>query len=190
MKRTTAVSIAVFAVLVALCVTARFLPHPPNFTPIAAAAMFAGFFFGSLWVAVALPIAVMLATDVFLGMHLPGVMITVYVALVAPVLWRGLLRRSLTPLKVGSAAVGNSLLFFGATNLAHWYFGPWFPHTPTGLLECFVAALPFLKYSLAGDLMWSAALFGTYALAARYCGDVIGSRNFTPRLENAARRAL
>lgn len=167
MKRSWSIDLAVFAVLVVCCVAARLLPHPPNFAPVAAAAMFAGFFFGRWWLAAGLPVAVMLTSDFALGWHLPGVMATVYAALVAPVLWRAVLRRRLTALRVGGAAVGNSLLFFLTTNLAHWYFGIWFPHTLDGLIACYAAALPFLKYTLLGDLFWSAALFGAYAWA---CG--------------------
>ena len=37
--------LVILAVLIALGVAGRLLPHPPNFTPMAAIALFAGFIF-------------------------------------------------------------------------------------------------------------------------------------------------
>jgi len=55
------------------------------------------------------------------------------------------------------------LLFFATTNLAVWYV--WYPHTLAGATRCYASALPFLGYSLTGDLLSAGALFAVYALA-------------------------
>jgi hypothetical protein len=45
-----------------------------------------------------------------------------------------------------------SLAFFILSNFGSWYF--WYPHTLTGLLTCYIAALPFYKNTLLSDLLF------------------------------------
>ncbi|MEP0846388.1 MAG: hypothetical protein HRF50_06140 [Phycisphaerae bacterium] len=165
MKREQLPYVAVFAALVALCVVARIAPHAPNFTPLAAAALFAGFYFRRVWVAAAVPLTAMLIGDSIIGGYTPGVMLTVYAAMLAPLAWRRWLRGRLSPARVGAAALAGSGVFFLSTNFAHWAFTRMFEPTLAGLGQCYAAALPFLKYTIAGDLVWSGVIFGIYATA-------------------------
>jgi len=148
----------------------RLLPHLPNFTPLAAVALFAGFWFASRGVAMLVPLGAMVLSDLVLGSYDPAVMATVYAALVVPVAMRGILKARLTPLRVGGTAVISSIVFYLATNLAHWLWMGGYPLTPAGLGACYAAALPFFKYQLAGDLLWSAGLFGAYAAGMAMMG--------------------
>ena len=156
--------LALFGGLVGLCVAGRLLPHPPNFTPMAATALFAGFLFRRRAAALAAVVTAMVASDLFTGFYQPGVMATVYLALLFPLSCRGVLRSQPTAVRVGVCAAASSVVFFLATNLAVWWFSGMYPATPAGLAGCYTAALPFFKYTLAGDLLWSAVLFGTYFL--------------------------
>lgn len=165
MKREHLPYVAVFAALVALCVVARLAPHAPNFTPLAAAALFAGFYFRRWWAAAAVPLTALLIGDSLIGGYAPGVMITVYAAMLVPLAWRRWLRGRLSPARVGAAALASSAVFFLSTNFAHWAFTRMFEPTLAGLAQCYAAALPFLKYTVAGDLVWSGVIFGIYAAA-------------------------
>ena len=69
--------------LVGLDVVAR-LPHAPNFTPVAASALFAGAVLRSRVSALAVPIAAMLINDLVLGCPDWRIMAVVYAALAAP----------------------------------------------------------------------------------------------------------
>lgn len=168
--------------LVAASVVVRFaFQSIPNFAPIAAVALFAGFYFRSRWVAAAVPLSAMLITDAFIGGYQPVLMITVYGLLALPVLLSGLVRRVFalgdspvrSLLSVGGL-VGCSLLasvlFFVATNFVTWYVTPWYPRTAAGLIECYVSALPFFRYTLAGDAFFALTLFGGYALVQQISG--------------------
>ena len=157
----------VFVVLIALAVAGRLLAHQPNLTPMAAAVLFAGFFFRTWYAAAAVGLVSMAISDALIGTYEVPVMISVYVSLLAPLALRALLKAKLTPGRIAVGAVSSSLAFFLVTNFAVWAFGGWYPHSADGLLACYTAALVFLKYTLAGDLFWSAVLFGGYALAAR-----------------------
>lgn len=145
--------------LIVLVAVARLLPHPPNFSPVMALALFGGAYFASRWTGLAITGAAMLLSDLALGFH--PLMWAVYLSFAAVVLLGGLLRDKRDRLgPVFLATVGGSLLFFITTNFAHWLMFNTYPHTLEGLVACYVAALPFLQNSLAGNLLFVGLLFG------------------------------
>jgi hypothetical protein len=151
--------------IVAAAAALRLLPHWPNFTPIAAMALFGGAHFARRGTAFAVPLAAMLLSDLLLGLHasLPFV----YAAFAAIVGLGLLLRTRRTVAGVGAAALAASLLFFVVTNLGAWAVGGLYPHSAAGLAQAFTAALPFYAPTLAGDAFYTALLFGGFALAQR-----------------------
>jgi hypothetical protein len=154
--------------LVALSVTMRLVGHAPNFTPVAAAGLFAGFFVRrrSLALAAAVPLVSMGLSDLLIGGYDFRLMIVVYASMLFPVIlsiaWRG----RLLPARILGCSLLSSAFFFLATNFGVWFFGTLYLHDLPGLLRCYVAALPFLRFTLAGDLFYSVGLFGSYALVA------------------------
>lgn len=149
----------------------------PNFAPVAAMALFAGYFFRSTFVALCVPLLVMGISDMWIGGYNPVMMAIVYVMLGLPVALRWLLRRhfhisgrkrwsaSLAVAGLLTCTLGTSLAFFLVTNLGHWMLYDMYPHTPLGLVRCYVQAIPFFRYTLAGDLLFGLVLFGGYAFA-------------------------
>jgi hypothetical protein len=173
-NRTKLTTIAVFGLLVGLGVASRLIKEicpllPPNFHAIAGTALFAGFFLRSRALAAGVPLLAMWLSDLVIGGYEPLVMVTVYASLVAPIAWQSWLRRRVSAARVASAAVASTMLFFVTTNLAVWYV--WYPHTVAGAARCYAAALPFLGYSLTGDLLFAGALFAVYALAMQSASE-------------------
>jgi hypothetical protein len=164
---------AVAAVILAAAL-ARLLPHPPNVTPIAAMALFGGAFGAGLLPALLLPLAAMAASDVLMALigHVDGgwhpTLPFVYASILATVVIGRLVGRRLTAFSIAGGAVAASLLFFVVTNFGTWLVGGIYPLTAEGLSACFVAALPFLRLTLLGDLFYSGLLFGGFALAERW----------------------
>ncbi|MBX7165397.1 MAG: hypothetical protein K1X74_03525 [Pirellulales bacterium] len=164
---------AMFAIIVVLCIVARvgahegWLPAPPNFAPMAGAALLAGVLFRSTPVAIALPLAAMAGSDLLIGGYEWQVMLCVYATLLLPVTMGRMLRNRPGIGRLLGCTVASSLAFFAVTNFAVWAFSPWYEQDLAGLVECFVAALPFFKYTLAGDLAWTAAFFAALALSSR-----------------------
>ena len=152
----------------------RLVPHPPNITPIAAMALFGGVYFASRRTALLVPLAAMYLSDLALGLFVydfgwfHGFMPFVYASFVVTVCLGFLVRRRLTPLTVGGAALMASVLFFIVTNFGAWLVGNLYPKTLAGLAGCCVAAIPFFRNSLAGDAVYALLLFGGFALAQRY----------------------
>jgi hypothetical protein len=148
---------------VAVAAVLRLLPHPPNFTPIGAMALFSGAYLGRRWVAFVAPLAALLLSDLVLGFY--HGMATVYatVALIVVIGWWVSSRR--TPLRIGAAAVASSVTFFVITNFGMWLFSGFYPVTYAGLVACYTAAIPFFQNTIAGDLFYTVLLFGGFRIA-------------------------
>ena len=169
MKRETINNAVVFCLLVLFGVVSRFVLETPNFKPVAAIALFAGFYFVRIHVAVMVPLLVLAISNVWLdGYGYVGVMLAVYGALMFPIVFRYVLRNNLSTIRLANCAMASSLFLFVTTNFAMWYFGSLYPHTTLGLWECYVMAIPFYQWTLCGDLTFTAVLFGTYVLACRW----------------------
>jgi Family of unknown function (DUF6580) len=164
-KRDTAIRSAVFCALVALAVAVRLVSETPNFNAVTAAALFAGFYFRNRLTALCVPLLAMSVSDVFLGGYAMGMMAAVYLSLMVPIAWRGILRRRLSPLSVGSGAMCATLAHYLLSNGAVWY--AWYPHSWQGVVECYTVALPFLANSISSNVLFSAGFFGLYALAVQ-----------------------
>lgn len=138
---------------------------PFNFSPVAAIALFGGAMFGSRIYAFAVPLGIMLLSDLFIGFH--DTMWAVYLGLFAVVM----IGRSISDRKgimlpmVG--AVAGSVIFFLLTNAAVWIGGGLYSPGIAGLFESYAAGLPFFRNSLMGDVFFTIALFGTYELTRR-----------------------
>jgi hypothetical protein len=141
----------------------RLVPHPPNFTPIGATALFSGAYFGRRGLAFVAPLAAMVLGDAVIGFY-SGFWITyLAVALIVLVGWLALSR--ISAVRVGVAALASSVLFFLVSNFGTWALSGMYPHTGGGLAACYVAAIPFFQNTLAGDLFYAALLFGGFRVA-------------------------
>ena len=152
------------ALLTAILIAAalRLAPHPPNFTPIGAMALFGGAYFGKGALAFTAPIGALLLSDALIGFHSGMPFVYGSVALIVLLGWAVANRK--TPLAIAGAALASSALFFATTNFGTWATGELYPPTLAGLAACYVAAIPFFQNTLAGDLLFSALLFGGFAL--------------------------
>jgi hypothetical protein len=155
----------ILALLSAILLAAalRLVPHPPNFTPIGAMALFSGAYLGRRSLAFVAPLGAMLLSDAFLGFY-SGMWVTyLAVALIVAVGWLALSRVSV--LRVAGAAVMSSIVFFLVSNFGTWALSGMYSHTPAGLAACYIAAIPFFQNTLAGDLFYATLLFGGFRIA-------------------------
>lgn len=172
MQRTT---ILMLSTIVFATMAARLVPHPPNFSPIEAVALFSGAYMADRRLAFALPLLALLLSDLVLGLIVYGYglfyagMVFVYVSVVLiTALGAGWLRRRRSLARVTGSAMGSAILFFVVTNFGTWLTSGLYPHSTSGLLACYLAGLPFFHYTLAGALGYSALLFGGAGLARRH----------------------
>lgn len=152
--------------IIFLAALSRLLPHPPNFAPITALALFGGVYLDKKHTFI-VPIAAMLISDYFIGFY--AGMAWVYASFIA-IGFMGLWLRNHRGIRqtIGATLAG-SILFFLVTNFGVWISSKVaYPHTMDGLIACYVAALPFFRNTLLGDVIYVAALFGAYELGKRY----------------------
>lgn len=168
-----------FALIIGLLFMAaisRLLPHPYNFTPIGAMALFGAAYFQHRWMAFLIPalaiwFSSLLLDNIVYSAYYEGFVWFsnggVYIAFaLITLMGMGLLTRITMPrLLIGS--LGASVLFFLVSNFFVWASGLMYPMTASGLLACFAAGLPFFRNAILGDLFYVAVLFGTYAWATR-----------------------
>lgn len=147
--------------LIAGAAALRLVPHPPNFAPIGAMALFGGASFADRRVALLLPLASLFLSDLVLGLHI--LVPVVYGSFAVNVLLGRWLRSRRRIVPVALATFTGAIQFFVVTNFACWLL--WYPHTPAGLAACYIAALPFFQNTLLGDAAFVGVLFGATALA-------------------------
>ncbi len=182
-------SILVLALLLAIGIASRFvLLDLPNVKPLAAIAMFAAFWFRSFRVAGLALVLIVLASNI--GLSSCPWQITCGVVgglLVAAGLGRRLHRRvgratdvTQKPvgslLQLGGSALAMSVAFFLISNFSVWAMGQWYPLTLSGLVQCFVAAVPFFKYTFCGDMVFTGALFSAWWMVATVAQPLIDRR--------------
>ncbi len=165
-----ALGLAVLACLLAAAL--RVFPLAWNFSLVGAVALFAGARLRP-WLAFALPLSVMVVTDALLAQLRSGYafpyagMVWVYGSFAVYALLGLTLSRTESPLRIGATTVAGSLQFYAVTNFGVWLSGSLYPLTLAGLIDCYLMAIPFLYKTLAGDMVFTAALFGAFAWLSR-----------------------
>ena len=144
----------------------RLAPHPMNFAPIGALALFGGAYFSNKREALAIPLLSLILGDVFTGFH--QLIPFVYASFLVSVTIGFWLRRKRSAPRIAAATLAGAIQFFLVTNFALWAssIGS-YPKTAGGLAACYVAGLPLFWNTLAGDAFYATLLFGGMALAER-----------------------
>ena len=166
--------------IILIAAALRIAPHPWNFTPVGAMALFSGAIIKDRRLAFAFPLLALFAGDLFVGLYKPGVMLLVYASFGLSVLIGRFLQGRRTVLPIGAATLLGSIQFFLVTNFAIWWLLNSYPKTAAGLAACYLAGLPFFWNTLAGDALYAAVFFGAFALA----------EHFVPILREPARATI
>jgi hypothetical protein len=151
--------------LIVVGIFSRLLPHAPNVTPLVAVALFSGAYLPRRW-AIVVPLGAVMISDVFLGLDAQLVFNWFAFALVACGGWWLRERRSMP--RLGCLALGSSTLFFLVSNFGVWVVGRLYTLDVAGLINCYIAGVPFYRNMLLGDLAYTAAIFGLFALVQRW----------------------
>jgi len=141
--------ITLFIIVAALM---RLIPHPPNFVPITAIAIFAGVKFNNIILAYTVPVSIMLISDFFIGFS--SISLFVYLAFILITSYSYLIKKySIINILL------SSIIFFIITNFGVWVLPGGYPNNIEGLILCYTAAIPFFTNSILADLFFSALLY-------------------------------
>jgi hypothetical protein len=139
----------------------RLIPHPPNFVPITAIAIFAGVKLNNIKIAYAIPISIMLISDLFIGFY--SISLFVYLAFILIITYSSFIKKY----RIKNIIL-SSVIFFIITNFGVWLMGG-YPKSIEGLVLCYTMAIPFFTNSIIADLFFSAILYyGFEQIEKRY----------------------
>lgn len=140
------------------------VPHMWHFTAVGALAIFAGAQFTDKRLAFSMPLAAMALSDVFIG---NGFSAAVYAGFVAMVCCGILISKRQTIGGVFTSSVLGAVVFYLITNFAFLYPTTLYPHSAAGVIASYIAGLPFLNNMIAGNLIYSTILFGSFSLLSK-----------------------
>lgn len=163
--------------MIVLAALSRLLPHPPNFSPVEAMALFGGAYFANRVWAIVVPLIAMVLSDIGLGLMFGGSYMSyvaslgfwsVYVCIALSTVLGFGLRGKVNGANVLGYSLAGSLLFFVVTNFTTWLGSTsMYPQTGSGLVAAYVAGIPFFKWTVLGTLFYAAVMFGGFALLRR-----------------------
>jgi hypothetical protein len=152
--------------MIAIAAALRIAPHPWNFTPVGAMALFSGALVRDRRLAFAFPLVALFVGDIFIGFH--KLMPVVYASFLLSVLIGRWVQDYRSLARISGVTLLGAIQFFVVTNFAVWAFGTFYPRSLAGLAACYAAGIPFFWNTLAGDAFYSALFFGAFALAERF----------------------
>jgi hypothetical protein len=144
----------IFVIMTA--VLSRILPHPPNFAPVTAIALFSGSYLGGA-AAFILPLLIMLLSDLMIGFH--STMVYVYLSFLIIVLLGRSAKKNNSLVQIATLSFVSSVLFFLITNFGVWLSEEIYPKNLQGLEQSYIMGLPFFRNTLLGDLFYTLVLF-------------------------------
>lgn len=166
-------SILIITGFIVLAVLTRLLPHAYNFTPLGAIALFGAAYFTDKKWALIVPLLAFWGSDLLLNnisyaAYYDGFtwftsgMLYTYGSIAMIVVLGYYLLKKITIGRVLGGALGGALIFFIVSNFGVWVSGTMYPLSIEGLISCYTAAIPFFHYTIAGNIVYSAVLFGSY----------------------------
>ena len=133
-------------VIIIVAILSRLIPHPPNFTPVTAVALFSIINFKNKYIGISIPIICLFVSDLILGISLINLFVYFSFILISGI---GYLFGKINLKSI----LLSSLIFFFVTNFGVWLIG--YPKTLEGFIACYIAAIPFFGWTVAGDLFYS-----------------------------------
>jgi hypothetical protein len=167
-----------FGALIALIIVvalARLIPNMPNFSPMAAIALFCAAHFNKLWKAILVTLFATFVSDVILNNTIYSSMnngftffydgfILQYIAYAVIALMGSTFFININKTKVIGGSLATTLVFFIISNFGAWISLPFYSKDIAGLMSSYAAGLPFLKNTLLSDLFYTSLLFVAYYL--------------------------
>ncbi len=136
----------------------RVIPHPPNFTPVLAMAIFMPYMTRDVYLAMLVPTTAMFISDLYLGVH--SFMIWIY----GTIMLCTLVSRYLNLITMTILA---PVIFFTITNFGVWLTSTLYPKTLDGLILCYTMAIPFFKNTLLSTIFYILLLGAIYEISKR-----------------------
>ena len=163
-------TIITFLFISGILALGRLIPHPPNFTPILATAIFTPYIIKDKWIAMSIPLLAMFIADIFIGFH--PYMLWIYGAIgISTLLSYWSMRFNKKYMQLAIMTLVSSILFFIITNFGVWTIWDYYPKTINGLLLCYTMAIPFFQNTLLGTIIYTAIITLTIQKGEKYANN-------------------
>tara|TARA_B100000475_G_scaffold197913_1_gene177665 strand:- start:110 stop:832 length:723 start_codon:yes stop_codon:yes gene_type:complete len=145
--------------LILILTLSRIIPHPWNFTPVIAVAIMSGYFFKNIYFSFSILLISMFVADLFLGFYENMIFVYISLLLISFIFYKISKRINFKNLFIYGFA--GSVIFFVISNFGVWALGsPGVSNLPydktlSGLIECYVFAIPFFPNTFLSTLIFS-----------------------------------
>jgi len=154
---------------VAISVLFRLIPHPPNFAPVGAMALFSGAYISGP-LAFIFPLSIMFLSDIFLGLHIT--IPFVYGSFLVTVFVGRFLKNRKNAGRLIIAATSTSIVFFLITNFGVWLKSGMYTKDANGLLTAYLMGLPFFRNTLLSDFFYSFSFFYGFSFVEKFLNNL------------------
>ncbi len=167
-KNSTRYLIILFLVL--LLVVSRNLSFIPNFTPTISLIVFASTMFRNYYILASIVIASQLISDYFLGYY--SSIFFVYLGYILLAFASKFILKEIYFVPIIGTSIISVFIFFLVSNYGVWQMMDIYEYSLSGLIECYIAGIPFLKYSLISTLLYSTTMYVLFrSILFRYLGS-------------------
>ncbi len=166
----------VLSIIILLAAFTRIMPHPPNFSPMAAIGLFGAAHFAKKWQAFFIPLIGIWISDLVINNYVYSSSSSNFVWFYSGFYWQyisyiliifaGLFifNRGISLTKMFGGMISSSGIFFLVSNFGVWAGGTMYPKNFGGLITCYAAGVPFIHNTIISDVLFTTVLFGTYYL--------------------------
>ena len=166
----------ILSIIILLAAFTRIMPHPPNFSPMAAIGLFGAAHFEKKWQAFFIPLLGIWLSDLVINNYIYSSSATNFVWFYNGFYWQyisyvliifaGLFifKKGVSLSKTFGGIVGSSGLFFLVSNFGVWTVSGMYPKNLAGLISCYTAGVPFMNNTIISDFLFTTVLFGSYYL--------------------------
>ena len=166
----------VLSIIILLAAFTRIMPHPPNFSPMAAIGLFGAAHFAKKWQAFFIPLIGIWISDLVINNYVYSISSSNFVWFYSGFYWQymsyiliifaGLFifNRGISLTKMFGGMISSSGIFFLVSNFGVWAGGTMYPKNFGGLITCYAAGVPFIHNTIISDVLFTTVLFGTYYL--------------------------
>ena len=156
--------------LILILIFSRLIPHPPNFTPIIAAAVMSSYLFKNIYISLFILLASMFLSDLIIGTH--GSLFVVYFSLFLITIFCRKVIKHIDVKNLLLLSLFSSLMFFVITNFGVWALTDMYEKNLNGLLYCYLLAIPFFTNTIISTVIFS---YLTYAVNNFYYKKLLHS---------------
>ena len=166
----------IISIIILLAAFTRIMPHPPNFSPMAAIGLFGAAHFEKKWQAFLIPLIGIWISDLVINNFIYSSHSSNFVWFYDGFYWQyisyvfiifaGLFifNKGISVTKTLGGMLSSSGIFFLVSNFGVWAGGTMYTKNITGLITCYAAGIPFIHNTIISDTLFTTVLFGTYYL--------------------------